>query len=338
MRSERVVDALQAAFHGDERSVVVAVAVGAERVWWRARGLADRRSGRPNGPDVSYGLASGAKSFTALAVASLVDDGVLAWDAPVRRWLADDLVSIDDRVTVDDLLTHRSGIGDYLDESQLGSITDYVMPVPVHRLADSAGYLGVIDGFPQVREPGAAFAYNNGAFVIAAIVAERAAERPFHDLVADRVIERAGLTSAGYWRSDELPADAAVGYLDDDGDRTNVHHLPVRGHGDGGVFASVDDITDLWLALFDGAIVAADTVATLVAPIEPGPTTMRYGRGFWLAPSGRVVEMEGHDAGASFVSMHDPASSTTVTVVSNTSEGAWPCAAAARTVVHELTA
>jgi hypothetical protein len=64
---------------------------------------------------------------------------------------------------------------------------------------------------------------------------------------------------------------------------------------------------------------------------------MRYGRGFWLAPNGPVVQMEGYDAGASFVSMHDPVTSTTITVVSNTSEGAWRFVAAARAALDELT-
>ena len=338
MSGEPLVDALAAAFDPSAAPVVVDVSVGDQCVWGRASGAADRRAGRPNGPDVSYALASGAKSFTALTVASLVADGALSWDDPIRRWLGDDLPLVDDRVTVLDLVTHRSGIGDYLDESAGGEITDYVMPVPVHRLADSAGYLEVIDGFPQVAEPGSTFAYNNGGFVALAIVAERAGRAPFHDLVEDRVIRPGGLTATGYWRSDELPADAAIGYLGADGDRTNVHHLPVRGHGDGGIYASVDDVRSLWLALFAGRVVPADVVVDMTTPVTPGPASQRYGRGFWLAASGPVVQMEGYDAGVSFVSLHDPTSATTVTVVSNTSEGAWPLARVARDALGDVTA
>lgn len=332
-----VVAALSTAFAGESAPVVVDVSVGAERVWGASRGDADRRTGRPNGPDVSYALASGAKSFTALTVASLVGDGLLDWHDPVRRWLVDDLPLVDDRVTVLDLATNRSGMGDYVDESAGGAITDYVMPVPVHRLADTAGYLVVIDGFAQVAEPGSTFAYNNGGFVALAVVAERAGGAPFHDLVAARVIGPAGMTATGYWRSDELPPNAAIGYLRADHDRTNVHHLPVRGHGDGGVYASVDDVRALWLALFAGRLVPLDVVEAMTVAVEPGPTSLRYGRGFWLAPSGPVVQMEGYDAGASFVSMHDPTNSTTVTIVSNTSEGAWPLVAVARQVAGEVT-
>jgi hypothetical protein len=49
----------------------------------------------------------------------------------------------------------------------------------------------------------------------------------------------------------------------------------------------------------------------------------RYGLGFWLAPTGPTVFLEGYDAGVSFRSMHDPTTRVTRTVIANTSEGAW---------------
>jgi hypothetical protein len=51
---------------------------------------------------------------------------------------------------------------------------------------------------------------------------------------------------------------------------------------------------------------------------------MGYGLGFWLDASGRAVVLEGYDAGVSFRSSHHPAAELTVTVISNTSSGAWP--------------
>ena len=71
-----------------------------------------------------------------------------------------DLPLIDDRVTVEHLLAHRSGIGDYVDEDEAGDITDYAMPIPVHLLADTEEYVAVLDGHPQVSLPGERFAYN----------------------------------------------------------------------------------------------------------------------------------------------------------------------------------
>jgi CubicO group peptidase (beta-lactamase class C family) len=160
---------------------------------------------------------------------------------------------------------------------------------------------------------------------VLALIAERTSGVPFHELVSRRVCEPAGMRDTGFLRSDELPGRAALGYLTVDGPRTNVFHLPVRGCGDGGVYSTAADVTSLWRSSFAGAIVSRDWVAEMVRPRSEVPSeSMRYGLGFWLHASSDVVELHGHDAGVSFRSTHDPASTTTCTVMSNTSEGTWP--------------
>jgi CubicO group peptidase (beta-lactamase class C family) len=131
-----------------------------------------------------------------------------------------------------------------------------------------------------------------------------------------------------FLRSDELPGRAALGYLSTDGvSRTNVFHLPVRGSGDGGIYSTVADISSFWSAFFAGRIVSRDWVAELVRARSVVPRqSMRYGLGFWLAQSGSVVLLEGSDAGVSFRTGHDPLRGITYTVISNTSDGAWPIA------------
>ncbi len=222
-------------------------------------------------------------------------------------------------MTVEHLLAHRSGIGDYLDEDAGHGIDDYVMPVPVHELATTEDYLAALDGHPTVFAPGERFAYCNSGYVVLALIAERTSGVPFHELVRRRVCEPAGMVDTEFLRSDELPGRAALGYLAMDGaSRTNVFHLPVRGSGDGGIYSTVADIASFWSALFAGRIVPADRVADLVRPHSE-----QYGLGFWL-PSEGAVALEGSDAGVSFRSVHDPARRITHTVISNESDGAWP--------------
>ena len=82
-----------------------------------AHGLADRTTGRLNMPDTKFATASGSKTLTALMVVRLVEQGALGFDTRARELLGDDLPLIADDVTVEHLLSHRSGIGDYLDET-----------------------------------------------------------------------------------------------------------------------------------------------------------------------------------------------------------------------------
>jgi CubicO group peptidase (beta-lactamase class C family) len=291
----------------------------------KAYGMADRGHHIPNTIDTQFGIASGTKGLTALTVVSLIEDGSLDLATTARSLLGGDLPFIGNNVTVEHLLAHRSGIGDYLDENAHPDVTEYLMPVPVHELATTEQYLAVLNGHPTAFPPGDRFAYCNGGYVVLALIAERASAVPFHDLVRSRVCQPAGMSDTAFLRSDELPGRAALGYLSDDGPRTNVFHLPVRGSGDGGIYSTATDISSLWSALFAGRIVSPDWVTEMVRPRSDVPReSKRYGLGFWLHASGDAVILEGSDAGVSFRSTHDPASKSTHTVISNTSEGAWP--------------
>ena len=306
-------------------SGVARVDVGDDVVMVGAYGFANRAFGARNTGHSQFAIASGVKGLTALTVVSLIEDGLLDLETTARSVLGDDLPLIDDDVTVEHLLAHRSGIGDYLDEDTGGSIDEYVLAVPVHELRNTEQYLPVLDGHVRKFEPNAEFSYCNGGYVLLALIAERVADSPFHELVEQRVCVPAGMLDTTFLQSDELPGRAAVGYLEAEGLRTNVLHLPVRGNGDGGIYSTAADVRALWLAMFSGRIVSEHWVAQVVSPRSHVPAHgMRYGLGFWIHGSHDTLMLEGFDAGVSFRSVHDPSRAITHTVLSNTSDGAWP--------------
>lgn len=306
-------------------SGVVRIDRDGRRLVTGAYGMAHRGHRIANTVDTRFGLASGTKGLTAATVMTLVESGELELATRVRSVLRGDLPLIDDEVTVEQLLGHRSGIGDYLDEENLTSPVDYVMPVPIHVLTGTTAYLSVLAGHRQVFPPGERFSYNNSGFVVLALVAERVSGVPFERLVQERVCLPAGMGDTEFLRSDEPDGRTAQGYLDVRGLRSNVLHLPVIGSGDGGIFSTAADVHAFWAALFSGRIVSADGVAAMVRPRshEP-PASMRYGLGFWIHAGSDAVVLEGSDAGVSFRTLHDPAAHLTYTVLSNTTAGAWP--------------
>ena len=323
MRS--VTDVVDDAARTARFSGVVRVDRAGETELAKAYGFADRAHEVANTVDTQLAIASGAKTLTALAVMALVERGTLALDLTARSLLGDDLPLIADDVTVEHLLAHRSGIGDYLDEDAGHDIADYVMPVPVHELATTEGYLPALDGHPTTFRAGERFAYNNSGYVVLALLAERAGGLAFPELVDRLVCEPAGMVDTAFLRSDELPGRAARGYLAADGLRTNVLHLPVVGSGDGGAYSTVADLSRLWEALFAGRVISPERLAEMLRPHSDWPEEdERYGLGFHLHAITDTVWLEGYDAGVSFVSVRRPSSDVTYTVIANWTDGAWP--------------
>jgi CubicO group peptidase (beta-lactamase class C family) len=304
---------------------VATVDVADRRVLERSEGFLHRALRVPMTAEARIAIASGSKAFTALAVMRLVEEGTLRLDQPVRGLLGEDLPLIHRDVTLEHLLTHTSGIGDYLDEESDWEASDYVLTVPVQSLTTSEAFLPLLDGHPQKFTPGERFAYCNGGYVVLALLLERVTGGTYHDVVRRLVFEPAGLERTGALPLNELPPDAAPGYVHNEGDLVNTLHLPVLGNGDGGAFTTAGDLHRFWLALLDGRIVSQETVETMIRPRHHVPAeNKRYGIGFWIHPTRQVLILEGYDAGASFRSTHILATKTTVSVLGNSSEGAWP--------------
>jgi CubicO group peptidase (beta-lactamase class C family) len=292
-----------------------------EAFGWAHRGLQVA-----NTDDTQFAVASGGKGLTALAAVSMIADGALSLDTTARSVLGGDLPLVADDVTIGHLLAHRSGIGDYLDEENedLDS-TDYVLVSPVHELASTKAFLAEVDGYPTKFKAGERFSYCNGGYIVVALILERVSGIGYHDLVEEKVLVPAGMVDTAFLRSDEPSGRMALGYLHNDGLRTNVFHLPVRGNGDGGIYTTVADMHTFWNAFIEGRIVPEDWVAKMTrAYSEVTEESARYGLGFWLAETGPIVKLIGGDAGVSFYSAHDPITRSTWTVISNTPDGAWP--------------
>ena len=172
-------DAVNAAVRESRFSGVVCVSARGVRVFERAYGFADRRHAVPMRLDTQLAIASGTKALTAVTTMSLIQDGLLTLGTSVRTLLGDDLPLVGDAVTVEHLLAHRSGIGDYLDEDEGLDRNAYLMPVPVHQLACTADYLPVLDGLLRSSRRGPASPTATRATSSWPWFLERATDAPF---------------------------------------------------------------------------------------------------------------------------------------------------------------
>jgi CubicO group peptidase (beta-lactamase class C family) len=300
-----------------DRAIEEAGFSGVVRVTTSGAAVYQRACGRGIELSTQLAIASGSKSFTAVTVAALIDDGVLSFDTTARSLLGDALPLIAPDVTVEHLLGHTSGIGDYLDEEADADFEVWSLALPASALGNTRDYLAVLDGHPAKFAAGARFEYCNSGYVVLALLAELATNLSFYDLVDARVFHPAGMACSGYFLSDALPAGAVMGQLANGA--SNRDHVPRRGSGDGGAFTTLDDIDRFWRALFESQLVPEALVAQLTRR-----KSEQYGLGFWISAGNDAPMLEGCDAGVSFRARYDPNSNTGYTVIGNTMRGAWP--------------
>jgi CubicO group peptidase (beta-lactamase class C family) len=325
-------------------SGVVMVRRGGEVIFAQAYGLAHRAEEIPNRIDTRFATASGTKTFTATAACQLADSGKIDLDAPIREYIREGLPAYDPGVTVHQLLSHTSGIADYLDDDL--SDEDYAAlftHYPVYTLHGPADYLPMFpDG--MAFKPGERFVYNNGAYILLALLVEVQSGMPYVKFVEENVFARAGMSDSGFFESDHLPARTALGYLPDKGDgiiRTNVFLLPIRGGGDGGAYVTAPDMAKFWDALLGDQLVSKGMRERMlrIQATDAADPTNHYGYGVWITTdaAGQITRYAaiGGDQGVAFASALLPQHDTLVTILSNTKGPTWAiyervCAAIAR--------
>jgi CubicO group peptidase (beta-lactamase class C family) len=167
----------------------VAVAIVKDGKVVLAKGYGVRRLGDPAPVDAEtqFGIASNSKLFTSTALALLVEEGKLEWDAPVIRylpWFAMYDPYVTHELTVRDLLVHRSGLG-------LGAGDLLWWPPSTYDRKEIARRLRYIRPATSFRS---AYAYDNVLYLVAGEVIEAVSGRSWEEFVRTRILDRVGMT------------------------------------------------------------------------------------------------------------------------------------------------
>jgi CubicO group peptidase (beta-lactamase class C family) len=297
---------------------------GPDRVT-RAYGYAERSNRVPNRPDTRFGIASGTKLLTALALGILMDRGELAPESRVKDLVSFELPGFAHEVTIHHLLTHTSGIFDYYDEELVEDFDNYFVDIPWNFLTTPRDYLPLFQHEGMKFAPGERFSYSNGGYILLGIVIEEVTGGLYREFVTKEVFGPAGMDDSGFFALNELPERTAVGYMpkEDGGFRTNVYNLPIIGASDGGAFLTAADSERLWTTFFEGGIVTPTTREAFLTPWSRVHETVDYGYGIyiWKGPGVPAYFFSGSDAGVGFDSRHFPETGVTITILSNITDG-----------------
>ena len=316
------VDALGRA--GDFSGVVL-VGRGNDVVYEAAYGLADRSLGTPNTVDTRFNLASLDKMFTGVAVMQLVERGLLSTDMTVGDVLSDYREhEVAAEVTIHELLTHTSGLGDYFDSP--------LLPAGLPQLVDLESYFRLFAEESLLFPPGTATRYSNSGFVVLGLIVERVTGMSYYDYVRQDVFLPAGMTSTGAYAQNESFLPRAIGYTTFDyyGEETGVLTdnwalLPMRGSSAGGGYSTAGDLFRFGRALVANTLVSPETVELMLAgkadTVNPA-TRFAYGFMDRVEAGHRAVGHGGGYVGVTNSFSIYPESGYTIVILSNAGTGA----------------
>ncbi len=280
-----------------------------------AVGTSDVATGRKMRTDDIFWIASMTKPMTGVCIGMLVDEGKLAFDDPVEKylpefqgqWVAQEasanhrvLVRAARPITLRDLLTHTSGLGEY-------AVTD-----PHWTLSE---YVKVLAREPLRFQPGTRWAYSTAGFDTLGRVVEAVSGMPFATFVQQRLLDPLGMTQTTFWPAADLAPRFAHQYVRNDQagrlEETPIHYMyggavTDRGRpalGGAGLFSTAEDVTKFYqMMLHDGVwhgrrLLQSATVAAMThkqtggIKARPG---MPWGYGFCVIEDPSQMEANNH--------------------------------------------
>ncbi|HTD29306.1 MAG TPA: serine hydrolase domain-containing protein [Xanthomonadaceae bacterium] len=254
----------------------VTVTVHAQTLFDECRGQADRRFGVPIDRQTTFHIGSIGKTFTAVAIAQLVEAGKLSWNTTLAQAVPEypdhDAAK---KITVWQLLHNTSGLGDIIVPEYFGNRERFIDPVD---------YLDLIARQPKLGEPGKDWNYSNAGFMLLGRIVENVSHEDYDGYIQRHVFAPAGMHASGFDRIDEITPKLAVGYYHD-GMFSSVwkmdwSKIQFKGGPAGGGYSNNADLLRFADALRNGRLVKPATLAKMFAdevPAGPGGEAAGFG-------------------------------------------------------------
>jgi CubicO group peptidase (beta-lactamase class C family) len=243
---DQIAAAVDKAVADDKFSGVVLVAKEGTPLLSRAWGMADPSKGIANRPDTKFNLGSINKFFTHVAIGQLATAGKLSLNDTIRKHLPDYPSPAADKITIEQLLQHRSGLGDIFGPKFLESHAS------LRTLSD---YLPLFADKPLQFEPGSDQRYSNAGFVVLGLIIEKISGQSYYDYIRDHITKPADMNDTASYAIDENVPNRAVGQTKRGPEgplparQSNVYTMPARGSSAGGGYSTAPDLVRFTQAL-----------------------------------------------------------------------------------------
>lgn len=268
-------------FKPNEPGAAVIVVKDGKAIFRKGYGLANLELGAPIEPDMVFRLGSITKQFTAVSILMLAEQGKLSLDDEITRFLPD-YPTKGQRITIEHLLTHTSGIKSYTSLPEWLSVWRKDMSVKE-----------IIDLFkdkPMDFAPGERWSYNNSGYILLGAIIEKVSGQAYQEFIEKNIFAPLGMKHSYYDVTARIIPRRVAGYSKGrDGFKNAAYLSMTQPYAAGSLMSSVDDLA-LWdEALYTEKLVKQQSLkrAWTSYVLKSGKPT-KYGFG-WMMSS-----LEGH--------------------------------------------
>lgn len=274
----------------NDPGLAVVVAQNGKILFEKCYGLADREHGVPVGPETTFRIGSITKQFIAAAILKLQEQGKLSVKDKLSKYMPD--FPRGNEVTLRQLLTHTSGIHDYLQDAD-----------NLSRAAGATTTEAIIEEIkkaPYDFDPGAEWRYDNSGYRLLGYIVEKVSGQRYVDFLHDHFFQPLGMTNTGICRTDPALPHEALGYSLGTNGFGRAPNWDISWVGSaGGLYSTAYDLYRWNESVFNGQVLDTASLKAALTPIKTkenqtcyNPKGDGYGFGWFV----------GHDRGLRYIS------------------------------------
>ena len=297
---EQVLSATQSLVDGGYPAALTAVRDKDGNTIGAAAGVGNLETGEAPPLDGEVRIGSNTKTFVAVVILQLVQEGKITLDEPIETYLPGLLhgEGIDAaKITVRQLLQHTSGLPEYTDtvpgETDIFQIRD--------NYYSTRDLLDVALSKPAAFEPGSQFKYTNTNYIVLSLLAEKVTHRPLAEQITKRITEPLGLNHTYYPNpgEEEIRGTHPHGYhRNSQGELEDITRKdPSEAGGAGAMISTPSELGTFIQATFNGTLLTQDSIAEMKKTVDTGQPNHGYGLGIFSMSLSCGGEAWGHTGG-----------------------------------------
>lgn len=249
-------------------SGVILVTKDGKPIYEKACGMANYELSVPNTMNMKFEIGSMTKQFTAASIMMLVEQKKLDLQDPINKYIID--YPDGDKITIHHLLTHTSGIPNYLDDPNFNPKKFYSTEDLIATFKDK----------PLNFKTGDTFQYSNSNYVLLGYIIEKISNQPYEEFITSNIINPLGLTNTGFVHDSPIVKNRASGYEFVKGSLENaMYYDKSLSYATGDLYSDVYDLAKWHQALFSNKLLTDSSVEKMITGYQKKDDTTFYGYG-----------------------------------------------------------